>query len=69
MMNMHQSGELETVLEGAGALVPVEEAEEVKEGAKTEAGEVVVGQGTVEKIEVVHGEKPGAEKQNVNKEI
>ena len=27
VMNMHQNGELEKVLEGAGALVPIEEAE------------------------------------------
>jgi len=45
VMNMHQSGELEKVLESAGVLVPFEEAEEK---ASMEGGEDVVGQGTVE---------------------
>lgn len=46
VMNMHQSGELEKVLESAGVLVPFEEAEEK---ASTEGKEEVVGQGTVER--------------------
>ena len=46
VMNMHQSGELEKVLESAGVLVPFEEAEGK---ASTEGGEDVVGQGTVER--------------------
>ena len=41
VMNMHQSGELEKVLESAGVLVPLEEAEEK---ASTKDGEAVVGQ-------------------------
>jgi hypothetical protein len=66
VMSMHQSGELESMLENAGALVPAEEAEVV---AKNEGGEVLVGQGVVEDIGVVHGEEPGGKKQDVKKEI
>jgi Grx4 family monothiol glutaredoxin len=61
VMNMHQSGELEKVLEGADVLVPAE----TEEVGTTEGGEVLVGQGTVEEIGVVHGEEPGGKKQDV----
>lgn len=36
VMNMHQNGELEKVLEDAGALVPVEEAEAKNSPGATE---------------------------------
>lgn len=58
VMNMHQSGELEKVLESAGVLVPFEEAEE---NASTEGGEVGFGQSTVE--------EEGGKKHNVKKAI
>jgi glutaredoxin len=57
VMNMHQSGELEKVLESAGVLVPFEE---VEGETSTEGGEVVVGQGTVEE---------GGKKRDVKKVI
>jgi Glutaredoxin len=66
VMNMHQSGELEKVLEGAGALVPIEEAEET---AQVEGKEVLLGQETIEEIGVVHGAETGDKKNNVNKAI
>ena len=57
VMNMHQSGELEKVLESAGVLVPFEEAED-----KTSAeGVVGQGQGNVEEIGV-HVEKDDGNK-------
>jgi glutaredoxin-related protein len=54
VMNMHQSGELEKVLEGAGVLVPAEEAEE---HAAVEGEEVLVGQSVVEDIGVIQGDE------------
>jgi len=62
VMNMHQSGELEKVLESAGVLVPFEEAEE-----KTST-EGAVGEGSVEEIGV-HGEKEDGKKHDVKKVI
>ena len=53
VMNMHQTGELEKVLEGAGVLVPAEEAEE----HTAPEGEEVVGQSTEEDIGVIHGDQ------------
>lgn len=58
VMNMHQSGELEKVLESAGVLVPFEETEEM---ASTEGGEVGFGQGTVQ--------EEGGKKHSVKKAI
>ena len=59
VMNMHQSGELEKVLEGAGVLVPAEEAEE---HAAVEGEEVIVGQNVVEDIGVTQGDEPDRQK-------
>lgn len=81
-MNMHQSGELETVLESAGVLVPAEEAVESRhteegesrhteggvESRHTEAGEVIMGLNEVEDVGVVHGEEEGGEKLDVRKD-
>lgn len=64
VMNMHQSGELEKVLESAGVLVAAEEAEQ---SAQTEGGEVIVGQNTAEDIGVIHGEQEGGKLHDVNK--
>jgi glutaredoxin len=66
VMNMHQSGELEKVLEGAGVLVPVEETEE---HAAVEGEEVVVGQSAVEDIGVIQGDQPDGKKHDVKKVI
>jgi hypothetical protein len=66
VMNMHQSGELEKVLEGADVLVPAEEAEE---HAAVEGEEVVVGQGVAEDIGVIHGDQPDGKKHDVKKVI
>lgn len=66
VMNMHQSGELEKVLEGADVLVPAEEAEE---HAATEGEEVVVGQGVVEDIGVIQGDQPDGKKHDIKKVI
>lgn len=41
VMNMHQSGELEKVLEKAGVLVPIEDVEQT---ASKEGGDAVAGQ-------------------------
>jgi hypothetical protein len=65
VMNMHQSGELETVLESAGVLVPAEEAVESRH---TEGGEVVMGLNEVEDVGVVHGEEEGGRKLDVRKD-
>jgi glutaredoxin len=65
VMNMHQSGELEKVLEGADVLVPAEEAEE---NAAVE-GEEVVGQGVVEDIGVIQSDQPDGKKHDVKKVI
>jgi hypothetical protein len=66
VMNMHQSGELEKVLEDADVLVPAEEAEQV---AATEGKEVLVGQQVVEDIGVVHGEQVEKQKTDVKSDI
>lgn len=65
LMNMHQSGELEKVLDSAGVLVPAEEAEH---SASTEGGEVLVGQNATEDIGVIHGEEAGGKKHDVSKD-
>ena len=44
VMNMHQSGELEKVLESAGVLVPFEEADATKSPSSMGTSEVDVGQ-------------------------
>ena len=69
VMNMHQSGELEKVLESAGVLVPVEEPEDASVGKGMASGEVVVGQDTVDEIGVVHGEEKDGKKQDVGKDL
>jgi hypothetical protein len=66
VMNMHQSGELEKVLEGAGVLVPVEEAEEK---AAVEGEGVIVGQSAVEDIGVIQGDQPDGKKHDIKKVI
>ena len=66
-MNMHQSGELEKILEKAGVLVPLEETEEI---VSNERKEVNVGQSTVENIGVVHGgDGKGDKKHNAKKSV
>jgi hypothetical protein len=65
-MNMHQSGELEKVLDSAGVLVPFEEAEQA---SPTEGKGGIVGQRAAQEIGVVHGEGKGAKKHDVNKVI
>ena len=50
MMNMHQSGELEKVLEGAGVLVPIEEPQDVPIGTETASGEVVIEENAVDEL-------------------
>lgn len=64
VMNMHQSGELEKMLEGAGVLVPAEEAEEI---AATEGQEVIAGQDPAEDVGVIHGDQPGGKPNDVKK--
>jgi hypothetical protein len=49
-MAMHRSGELETVLENAGVLVPLEG----EEAASTEGGETVVGKDAADNVGVAH---------------
>lgn len=66
VMNMHQSGELEKVLDDADVLVPAEEAEQE---AATEGKEVLVGQQVVEDIGVVHGEQVEKQKPDVKSDI
>ena len=62
VMNMHQSGELEKVLETAGVLVPVEEPEEAAVGKGVQSADAVVEQDIVDKIGVVNDEEPGGKK-------
>lgn len=63
VMNMHQSGELEKVLESAGVLVPAEEAEE-----RAYRGEdSFMGQNEVEDVGVIHAER-GGKKHDVRKD-
>ena len=69
VMNMHQSGELEKVLESAGVLVPIEEEEDAPVGKGMRSGEVVVGQNTVDEIGAVHGEEKDGKKQDVRKDL
>ena len=66
VMNMHQSGELEKVLDSAGVLVPFEEAEQA---SSTQGREGVVGQGAAQEIGVVRGEEKGGKKQDGKKAI
>ena len=63
VMNMHQSGELEKVLESAGVLVP---AEEPTENAYRE--DSFMGQNEVEDVGVIHGEEKGGKKHDVTKD-
>ena len=69
VMNMHQSGELETVLESAGVLVPIENEEDASVGKGMASGEVVVGQDQVDEIGVVHGEAKDGKKQDVRNDL
>jgi glutaredoxin len=66
IMNMHQSGELEKVLKGAGVLVPVEEAEEK---AAAEGEGVIVGQRAVKDIGVIQGDQSDGKKHDIKKVI
>jgi hypothetical protein len=69
VMNMHQSGELETVLESAGVLVPIENEEDASVGKGMASGEVVVGQDQVDEIGVVHGGEKDGKKQDVRNDL
>jgi len=69
VMNMHQSGELEKILENAGVLVPIEEEEDAAVGKGMPSGEVVVGQEAIDEIDVIHGEEKGGKKQDVRKDL
>ena len=69
VMNMHQSGELEKMLESAGVLVPIENEEDGAVGKAMDSGEVVVGQDQVDEIGVVHGEEKDGKKQDVRKDL
>lgn len=54
-MSMHQSGELEKVLESAGVLVPFEE----EEAASTEESETVVRQNATGNTGVTNAKEDG----------
>jgi hypothetical protein len=69
VMNMHQSGELEKVLETAGVLVPIENEEDAPVGKGMASGEVVVGQDQVDEIGVVHGQEKDGKKQDVRNDL
>ena len=61
-MNMHQSGELEMVLEDAGVLVPIDEEESTR---PENTGQTVVGQDTASEIGVTQAEASGSQTHKV----
>jgi glutaredoxin len=65
VMNMHQNGELENLLDEAGVLVPAEDVEQ----KAAEGEELVVGQDAAADVGLVHGDEPGGKPNDVKKGI
>lgn len=61
VMNMHQNGELEKMLDEAGVLVPYDEAEH----KATEGEEPIVGQGVTNDIGSTQGDQPDGKRHDV----